>query len=428
MRNMTQKELAGGRYSISYISALERERVKPTPGMLKWCAQRLGVPLASLLGESGVAGDETEPMRVAARQGYEQVHAQMLMTGGEIARGRAELDEVRRRMGASAPRSLQWFAAYGACLEGDTDAALRDAEAYLHDAEAEQDERGRAAAHWLFGRIYAGYDVVRAVAEYQRALEMEDRAYFDLDAAITIRSDLSHLLLDLGDVSAAAALNAQALRAHEDFADPAARAERGRTLAEEAAQAGNWQWAYRLIRWAWLSQREVTAHRMAARSYLRRALFAVSEGGATPEYELRQALVLADQARDEDTRLLAAGCLALTFAERGEQAEARQVIGLNPLPGASDPDDPPGRVDMVIQMALSWIARAEGDDTGARAYADAAEGALAGAAEQERLFGAAAYTALSRLYEALDDPTRALRALRRAVAVRAGGPAGALGG
>lgn len=425
MRNMTQKELAGGQYSTSYISAMERERVRPTASMLKWCAQRLGVPLTSIVGEPGVAADETDAVRMATRQAYEQAHAEMLVTGSEIASGRAEIDEVRRRIGANAPRELHWFAAYGASLDGDAEAALREAEAYQREVEAERDIRGIAAAHWLFGQVYASLDVVRAVAEYQRALDMEEHASFDLDAAMTVRTGLASLLVELGEMSTAAALDAEALREYENLADPAARAAQARTLAEQSAAAGDWLLAYRFIRWAWLSQREATARRAAAQAYLRRALFLADVGDVPPEYELRQALVLADQARDDETRLLAASFLALRCAERGESVDARQVLDLHRLSDASDAGGPShAAARSVSQLALGWLARAGGDAAAARGCAGAADEALAAATGQSRLILMTAYEALSRLYEALGETALAFRALRRAGALRSRGAGG----
>lgn len=421
-RNMTQKDLAAGQYSVSYMSAIERGRVRPTRGVLKWCAQRLGVSLGALLGEGDGAGDEAEARQAAAKLAYEQVHAQMLLTSGELAQGRAELSAVRRDMGTTVPRSLIWLAAYAACLDGDIGAALRDAEAFLGDVSDERNDHERAVAHWLFGMIHARRgDTAQAVAEYQRALELEGRAYFDPDAAMLVRGDLSRILLAVGNLPAAASLTTEALRQYVDFADPATRTRRAREHAEQAAEAGHWLKAYQLIRWAWEGQREVLAQREAARSYLRGALLAAGDDSAAPEHELRQALALADQSRDEETLLLASSMLALTLAERGEQDAVRQILDASRL---SDE-----RKEMLIQPAAQgarlaaegWVAHAAGDSGEARQHAAAAEAALVAAASDEVwLFVAAVYLALSRLYEGLEETEAALRALRRAVALSRG--------
>jgi tetratricopeptide (TPR) repeat protein len=58
LRNMTQRELAGDRFSKSYVSAVERNRIAPSPRALRFFAQRLGQPngnFAALLQQPDVA-------------------------------------------------------------------------------------------------------------------------------------------------------------------------------------------------------------------------------------------------------------------------------------------------------------------------------------------------------------------------------------
>lgn len=423
MRNMTQRDLAGGEYSVSYVSAIERGRVKPTLGMLTWCAQRLGVSLTTLLGEGNGARDQADARQAAAKLAYEQVHAQLLLNGGEVTRGREELELVRRAMGESAPRSLAWLAAYGANLDGDTDAALRDAAVYQGNEPEKRSEQVRAAAHWLFGMIYARrQDAARAVAEYTRALELEGLAYFDLDAAMMIRGDLSRLLVATGDLPAAATLAAAALQEYAEFADPTTRTRRARERAEQSAATGNWFKAYQFIRWAWESQREAKVQREAARSYLRGALLAMIDGGMAPERELRQALALAAQAHDDEAALLAAALLALTLAERGDLAAAQQVLRAPPLAGVSETTPQQPAPQGALLAAQGWMAYAAGEREAARQHAMAAETVLVAVPDELRIVSAAVYMSLSRLYEALDEPLAALLALRHVMALSRSAP------
>ena len=58
LRNMTQLQLAGDRFSKSYVSAVERNRIAPSPRALRFFAQRLGQPngnFAALLQQPDVA-------------------------------------------------------------------------------------------------------------------------------------------------------------------------------------------------------------------------------------------------------------------------------------------------------------------------------------------------------------------------------------
>jgi transcriptional regulator with XRE-family HTH domain len=43
-RNLAQQELAGDRFSKSYVSAVENNRIKPFPEVLHFFAERLGQP------------------------------------------------------------------------------------------------------------------------------------------------------------------------------------------------------------------------------------------------------------------------------------------------------------------------------------------------------------------------------------------------
>lgn len=420
---MTQDELAAGMFTGGYISAIERGIAYPPESTRRWLAQRLGVPPATLHVDVDVAMDATNTQQVA-KLAYEQVHAQMLVTGDAVEQGREELEAIRRKMGEHAPRELHWYIAYAACRAGDMEVARREADAYQRAVEAGHDSRGDAAAHWLSGLVLAReHNVVRAVAEYQRALEMEDQAYFELDAAMSMRGDLSRLLLALGDLPAAAAIDHEALQQYEEFTDPVARAQRAYRLAEETARTGDWLNAHRFLRWAWMSQREHRARRVAAQTYLRRAvLVAVDE--PAPEYELQRALTLSEATADEETRSLALGFLALTLAERGETARARQALdasaagggALRGVAGAEESWRSLARGVMLV--ARGWLAQVEGDVPGARTVAAEADGVLRGAADERRLFAAAAYSALARLYERLDDSNAAFDALRRAYALR----------
>ncbi len=64
--NITQKELAAPKFSVSYISAIERGRIRPSLKALETLALRLGVSTAELLTESQ---DTPQPASKAAPEG-----------------------------------------------------------------------------------------------------------------------------------------------------------------------------------------------------------------------------------------------------------------------------------------------------------------------------------------------------------------------
>ena len=52
-RNLTQSEVAQQRFSVSYISAVERGQIRPSLGALEKLSERLRVPLSDLLRDDG---------------------------------------------------------------------------------------------------------------------------------------------------------------------------------------------------------------------------------------------------------------------------------------------------------------------------------------------------------------------------------------
>ncbi len=96
--NMTQGELAGNDYSVSYISAIERNKIRPSLRALAWLASRLNVNLSDLLatdtpifGEFGGSGIEDE-LQVAltgaqtalANHRYKEARDQLLAVQGTV--------------------------------------------------------------------------------------------------------------------------------------------------------------------------------------------------------------------------------------------------------------------------------------------------------------------------------------------------------
>ncbi len=98
---LTQQELAGDRYSKSYISAVERGKMTPSLQALGWLAERLGQPMSFFLGEntgdlSGLAGasgptdHERQQREEKARQMLDK--AELRMTQNNPKEALAALD------------------------------------------------------------------------------------------------------------------------------------------------------------------------------------------------------------------------------------------------------------------------------------------------------------------------------------------------
>lgn len=149
---LTQAQLAKGRYTGAYISALERALAKPSMAALTFISERLGVPMRDLVGdESGTSTTRLEADLALASGDYQaalDAYEGLLdqeprdrRTRAELLRGKAEALYRLTRGGeaiASASEAAELFGALGA----DADAAW--AKYWLAAAQYQSDNVGEA--------------------------------------------------------------------------------------------------------------------------------------------------------------------------------------------------------------------------------------------------------------------------------------------
>jgi len=418
-RNMTQREVAAGKYSVSYISAIEREKISPpSRHVLEWCADQLGVSVAELLGESRVKpADESWMRQQLSRRAYEQIYAQMLITVGEVEEGLKRARRVRRDGTATTERPLIWFSAYGSAQAGELDEALKEAETYRLLAEEAHDARDMAAHHLLLGYVaLATGDSETAHLELARALDAEPVTVADPEAVQAIRRALAAALRARRDPAQAHQVVTDALRDYELFASPEKGARWLRARAEEAAGTGEFERAYQFIRRAWNGYREAAFHRHAAEMYLRHATYV---GDDMPpeqrEAELRRAALLSELTEGKETHVLAGAYLAQLLAARGALALAEEVIRLAVPNGSADSGAPINdERSIALGLAHGWMAAASGEADTARRLAEDVDAALDTPPDFARTSAEYAGQSLSRLFERLQDEDRAFVALKRA--------------
>ncbi len=414
-RNITQRELAGARYSVSYISAVERGRVRPSLDLVQWCAQQLRVSDAQLLGDSMTVSQRAATARQAvAEEAYRQVQAALLLASGDTSAALSQLRQFHLDAGETASPDLVWRHAYASCLAGELDEAIRAAESYAHLAESAGNPRLVASAHWLWGLIHAYQGQSnRAIEEYRGALALGEHAVLDPDFLLAMRETLAEALLRAGHVDSALELHTRALQDFEAFADPMERAQQAAQQAEVAAGTGDFVSAYTLARWAWTSMREVRARRIAARLYLLRMLLSTdSVPLETHEWALQRAMTLAKQAQDETTLALAAACLVQVIGAHRSPDEAEDLLR------ASFPDNPPGvdATPLVLaarSLAQGFVAQARGESEEALRDAHAAEAAMVQESGERYPDLTPGYLALMRLYELLNHAGQAMTVFRR---------------
>ncbi len=236
---LTQRELAGGRYSTGYISALETGASRPSTAALSYLADRLKVAPSSLLEDEGDGWTRLEADVLLAHGRWQEaldIYDHHLMAPSQPA-GRAELLRGRAEALARLDRGRE-AAAAGSEAAGIFDQLGRDADAALarywvihgeyiqeHTAEA------RALLQGLLARVRAGLRIepdfhlrlVIALAgvegrdgEYERALgylsEVRGLAEtLDDRRRASYLFDLAHTYRETGDYEAAIRTGAAAL-------------------------------------------------------------------------------------------------------------------------------------------------------------------------------------------------------------------------
>lgn len=180
---MTQAQVADGRYTAAYISALERGLAKPSMAALSFLSERLGVPVPDLVAEERPAARRLEADLLLAAGQFQEALDQydaLLDEAGEDRRQRAELMRGR---------------AEALCRLGRGADAIRPA---AESAEA-FDALGAPAdaawsRYWLAGAQYLGDNTAEARGILLQLLAQE-RAGLEVAPDFRFR-----LLMQLGNV------------------------------------------------------------------------------------------------------------------------------------------------------------------------------------------------------------------------------------
>lgn len=183
--NLTQAQVAKGRYTAAYISALERGLAKPSMAALTFLSERLGVSIPDLVAEDRPAAARLEAdLFLASGQPREALdrYDELLASAGDDRRLRAELLRGRAEalcrldLGAEAIRPASESAELFDGLASAADAAW--------------------ARYWLAGAHYQADSLAEARSILQKLLDA-DRAGLEVAPDFRFR-----LLAQLGNVEA----------------------------------------------------------------------------------------------------------------------------------------------------------------------------------------------------------------------------------
>lgn len=273
-RGLTQKELAGERYTASYVSALEKGLTRASVAALDYLSGRLGLPTDHFLRDEGPMWDRLRADLLVASEdwrGADDAYTALL------DRPLADVDRALVLRGRSEAR----------CRMGRPDGAVQDAAA-AHQLLVKAGRRTDAAvaAYWL---AYANY-LLDNLAE---ARDLIGQVLAEVRAGLSVQADFKlRLLVALANIEGVEGRHRQAL----------ALLEEGRALADDLD-----------------TQRRATFLFSLALKY-----------SASGDYEaaLRtggQALALYDATAAERQVASLHNTIALAHAQLGHVAQARQL-------------------------------------------------------------------------------------------------------
>jgi transcriptional regulator with XRE-family HTH domain len=224
---MTQQQLAEGRYTKAYISALEQGHAKPSMAALDFIAERLGLPPSTFLGRDDRWG---------------RVEADLLLASGEwheasLAYG--SLLETAKDRGSRA-ELLAGLAEALCRLERGREALSPAGEALDLFRALQRQADALTAGYWLAYARFESGDTNGAHALLARLLDdLDDRATrAPADLRIRVLMALASVATDQGDHPQAVVWLDQA-RAHADDLDDRRRASLLSMIATSRAATGD---------------------------------------------------------------------------------------------------------------------------------------------------------------------------------------------
>ena len=352
---LTQAELAKGRYTAAYISALELGHAKPSMAALAFIAERMGVPVREFVGDDDLGPSRLEADLLLASGEYQAAvdRYQTLLDGAADRRRRAEalrgMAEALCRLnrGGEAIRLAAEAQELFGTMHRPTDAA--DAGYWLAYSHFQQDNTAEARA-LLSGLLEAARSGVRPVpdfrfrvlmamasvemrdAEYHRAIDYMEEARalgddLDLKRRATLLSGLSLSYREAGDLEASVTAGVQSLALYQ-----AAQAERDEatlrsSLALTYLQVGNLNRADELLASAVATFERLDDRRLLAHALDSQAQVALArhELDAASEFVAR-AVELAGETKNFNAMAGAEQTAAQIERQRGdEQAAAKHL-------------------------------------------------------------------------------------------------------
>src|SRR2546429_4430899 len=218
---MTQAQLAAPEFSISYISAIERGKIRPSLKALSILARRLDVPLTFLLEGSPSGATEARAVGYSpsdsgpdARVDVDLLLANVLVQQGDHARAEQLLAPIQpERITTDQVYRLYFLRGQVHQAAGEYQEAVVDLRSAVSQGEALNDPEYTERARNLLGEAYFHlYNYTLAMENHQRCnIAVENGHVSDPVFALSVLSNLANDSYRLGDLARAIQLYNKAL-------------------------------------------------------------------------------------------------------------------------------------------------------------------------------------------------------------------------
>lgn len=418
---MTQAQLAAPEFSISYISAIERGKIRPSLKALSILARRLDVPLTFLLEGSPAGAAEARAVGYSpADSGPDQridvdlLQASVLIQQEEYAQAEQLLAPIQpERITTDQVYRLYLLRGQVHLGADEYQEAVVDLRAAVSQGEALNDSEYIERARNLLGKAYyLLYNYTLAVENHQRCnAAIENGQVTDPVFSLDVYSNLASDYFRLGDLEKSVSYYHRALETLDEMnRDSKSFAQKYMEISQRYKSVGKLPMAreYAMRSLAVYEMRDEQRLVGLTHQKLGKALEKQNNlDGAEQEY--RRAITIERELNDEVAASTCHTSLAELLLKRGQMQQAEQEAQ-EALNFAKASDDPQTQGQALI--ALAQIRHQSGDYAAADQFFSEALELLDSSNAHE--IAASAYFRFANLLEERGEVQRSLTAIKKA--------------
>jgi tetratricopeptide (TPR) repeat protein len=418
---MTQAQLAAPEFSISYISAIERGKIRPSLKALSILARRLDVPLTFLLEGSPAGAAEARAVGYSpADSGPDQridvdlLQADVLVQQGDFAAAEELLSPIQPER-ITIDQVYRLYLLRGQVHMGASEyqEAVVDLRGAVSQGEAMNDSEYTERARNLLGKAYfLLYNYTLAMENHMRCnTAIDNEQVSDPVFSLEVYSNLANDYFRLGDLEKSIEFYHRALQTLEDVQQDSRKfAQKYIEISQRYKSVGKLAMArdYAMRSMAIYSMRD--EQRLVGLTHQRLGKALEKQNDLVEaEQEYRKAIAIERELNDEVTASLCHTSLAELLLKQGQVKEAEQEAQ-EALRFARSSNDPQTQGQALI--ALAQIQHQSGDFASADQYFTQALELLDASNAHE--IAASAYFRFANLLEERGEVQRSLSAIKKA--------------